>query len=204
MAATEATAAAPTATAAAPVVAVATTGTAQRTLIVYFSASGNTKKVVTELANQIGATPGHEVTTVELKDTKERTGAMGFFRSTFDTWSGSVTTLAPDDPSLADLGRYSTLVLAGPIWWYTLCTPVLTWVRNRRADLVAANKAGTLKIALLSTQGSNGHLKALAALKTELAGADVHADTVYNEKDIKNDAYKTHLTQWTSAQLFKA
>ncbi|KAH3759391.1 hypothetical protein Pelo_8799 [Pelomyxa schiedti] len=172
------------------------------TLVVYFSASGNTKKVVAELARLVAAAPGNDVTVVELKDTKERTGFFNFFKAGYDAMVGNVTVLAAEDPALADLSRYHRVVMGGPIWAWTLCTPLLTWARARKADLVAASKAGT-RLALVSTQGGSGHDKAVVHLKAELAGADVAADVVCNQKDLDNDSFKIILSHWVPDILLK-
>ncbi|KAH3732057.1 hypothetical protein Pelo_17109 [Pelomyxa schiedti] len=184
-----------------------TTPAVTRILIVFVSLMyGNTRKAVTELSKLISDTPGHVATVVELKDTRERTGFFGVVRSCYDTYTRNITTLAPEDPSLADLSYYNHIVIGGPVWGYTMCTPVLTWVRTRKPDIIAAINGGS-RIHLLSTQRSSGHVTALRDLRTELqgttTGSEVSGDVACCQKELDNDSYKAKLSQWASDNLFK-
>eukprot|EP01105_Mastigella_eilhardi_P011992 TRINITY_DN2758_c0_g1_i2.p1 TRINITY_DN2758_c0_g1~~TRINITY_DN2758_c0_g1_i2.p1 ORF type:complete len:123 (-),score=45.06 TRINITY_DN2758_c0_g1_i2:59-427(-) len=118
---------------------------------------------------------------------------MGLLRSTYDCWTGATTTLvASDEKKLAD---YAVVLLAGPVWWYTLCTPLLSYVKEKAAELSGK------RLVLLSTQGGSGHEKALAALRRELPKADVFADVSFLEKDINNGDFKAALHTFVCKQF---
>ena len=100
-----------------------------KTLVVYFSASGNTERVAKAIADAAGAdtfeiTPVDEYTSDDLNWTK----------------SGSRVNLEHDDESLRDVpltdtevpnwDDYDTVFIGYPIWWGIAAWPVNNFVKN--------------------------------------------------------------------------
>ena len=107
---------------------------------------------------------------------QNRAGILAYFDMTLECFSHVTTKLTPEGGGTPmDLAGFSRIILAGPIWWYTLSVPLLTWVRRNKAALTGK------RLALMSLQSSNGHVKALQALKAEVPEAIVFADVFFNE-----------------------
>ena len=78
-----------------------------KTLIVYYSRTGNTKAVCESLAKEIDAD------IVEIKDLKNRMSKLGIIGGMFRTILGMRTKIFPEK---IDMTNYSSVVLSSPIW----------------------------------------------------------------------------------------
>ena len=112
---------------------------AGKTLIVYYSLQNHTK----DIAERIQKMTGGEL--YEIK-TKEKIDTAPWFYLTlkkqlaeqkYPVLSGN----------LPDFSKYDTIFVGGPVWWYTVSTPM-------RAFLQQADFAGK-KVVPFTTQGSN-------------------------------------------------
>lgn len=114
-----------------------------KTLIVFYSRSGRTRKAAQALSVLLGA---------DLEELREpgvdRSGVGGYLRSGRDALAKTGPELAPlaHDPAAYDL-----VILGSPVWAFTLCPAV-------RAFLAASGKA-VRKAAFLSTHGGGGPAK---------------------------------------------
>ena len=97
-----------------------------KTLVVYYSRTGNTKKIGAEVAAALGAD------VEELMDGKNRTGPIGFVMSGREAMKKEPVALKPLDHDPAD---YDVVVVGSPIWAGTICTPVRTFLRQHRDSL---------------------------------------------------------------------
>jgi len=97
-------------------------------LVAYYSRSGNTRQVARALASRLGAD------IEEVRDTKDRSGILGFIISGFDATVGRLTSLEPlkNDPSTYDL-----VVVGTPVWNGSVSTPIRTYLVQNRAGLRA-------------------------------------------------------------------
>jgi len=78
-----------------------------RTLVVYYSLTGNARTVATELANGLAAD------LEELRCSRYVQNIWGFMRAGYDNWKGRLPSIEPLQHSAA---RYEQVVIAGPIW----------------------------------------------------------------------------------------
>ena len=78
-----------------------------KTLIVYYSRTGNTKAVCESLAKEIDAD------IVEIKDLKNRMSKLGIIGGMFRTILGMRTKIFPEKIDMTD---YSNVILSSPIW----------------------------------------------------------------------------------------
>lgn len=99
-----------------------------RILVVYYSRSGNTRRVAQALASQLGAD------IEEIRDTKDRSGVLGFIIAGSDAARGRLTQLESlrNDPSMYDL-----VVVGTPVWSGSVSTPIRTYLVQNRARLRA-------------------------------------------------------------------
>ena len=91
-------------------------------LVVYYSRSGNTRRLARELAVALDAD------LAEIFEPRARAGLFGFIRCAFDAWRLRF----PPVEVLPDAARYRTVVLGGPIWIGRLAAPVRSYARELR------------------------------------------------------------------------
>ena len=94
-----------------------------KTLVLYYSLTGNTKAVAEEFANRLGADI-EEIVCVNPYDTNFQACIA---RCLQDREAGIVTEI---EPVKADLSKYKTIFIGYPIWFGTYTPPVATWLAN--------------------------------------------------------------------------
>lgn len=98
-------------------------------LIVYYSRTGNTRAVVAVIARRIGA----EVE--RIADKRSREGSLGYYKCTMDQ---TFNLSPPLKPMRTDPSQYDIVIVGGPIWGSTCCTPIRTFLKGVRGRLVKA------------------------------------------------------------------
>jgi flavodoxin len=131
-----------------------------KTLVVFYSRTGRTRVAAMELARQLNA---------DVEELHEmhggRMGARGCVLAGRDAWLGRSAPLAPlrYDPSGHDL-----VVIAGPVWAFTMCPAVRAYLTLCGAKL--------RRFAFLCTQGGKGAGRAFIRMAALLDRAP--ADTL--------------------------
>ena len=95
-------------------------------LVVYYSRTGNTRRVATELAT-LG-----DWDIEPLIDTKNRRGPVGYVRSLLDSIFARTTHLAALRHDPAD---YDLVVVGTPVWSSSISAPVRTWLQEHAGKL---------------------------------------------------------------------
>jgi len=143
-----------------------------KTLVVYYSRSGNTRKIAEELASVLKAD------VQELKDGKSRNGPIGFLMAGREAMKKTPVEL---QPLAHDPAAYDAVVVGTPVWASTVCSPVRTFLEQNRSSLK--------KVAWFCTSGGEdptGAEKAFAAM-TEASGATPAATLGLGRVALKND-----------------
>ncbi len=96
-----------------------------KTLILYYSRTGNTRLCSEALQKALGAD------VLEIKDRKNRAGGWGFFTGAIGSLFNVHTKIEPLHP---DLAPYSNIIIASPIWTGTLSTAIRTLIDKNRWD----------------------------------------------------------------------
>jgi flavodoxin len=94
-----------------------------KTLVVFYSRTGNTRL----LGNELGAALGAHVE--ELTDRKNRHGVMGWLSSGSDARRKRLADL---EPPVHDPSAYDLVILGGPVWASTICSPTRTYALAQR------------------------------------------------------------------------
>lgn len=105
-----------------------------KTLIFYYSRTGNTKVACEALARALSAD------LIEIKDGADRSGGWGFFTAAVSAVFNMQTVIEPEHPNLAP---YSRIILAAPIWSGRLATAIRT--------LIAKNRFNGKKVGIFTT-----------------------------------------------------
>ena len=118
-----------------------------RTLVVFYSYTGTSRRLVQLLCSQLGWPSG------EVVEERARSGASGALRCVADSLLRRQPPIRYQGPDPADFG---TVVLVSPIWAYRLASPMRSFVADRRDDLQ--------QIAVLSVMGGSGAPNAVAEI----------------------------------------
>jgi len=92
-----------------------------KTLIVYYSRGGNTKKAAEDLAAELGAD------LAEIREDRPRKGLFGFLRSGMES---SFKKIVPYRPLTADPAKYERVIVATPVWAGNLSSPMRSYLND--------------------------------------------------------------------------
>lgn len=150
-----------------------------KTLVAYFSASGNTKNKAEMIADGLGA---------DLYEIKPKTPYSNEDLDWMDKKSRSSVEMNDKKfrPELADkdanIGDYNKIVLGFPIWWYVAPTIINTFLENY--DFTGK------KIILFATSVGSSFGNTVSELAPSAPGADIIEGKIVNSKlstaEIKN------------------
>ena len=111
-----------------------------KTLVVFYSRTGITKKVGEALAAKLGAD------IEEIKDTVNRSGAKGYLLSGRDAMRRKLTTLEPQSKNAFE---YDLVVIGTPIWAWNMSAPIRTYVTEQKNNFK--------NVAFFCTMGGSGN-----------------------------------------------
>ncbi len=143
-----------------------------RTMVVYYSRTGNTKCIGDELAAALGAD------VEELRDGKNRAGPIGFLLSGMEAKLKTPVQLEALRHNPAD---YDMVVVGSPVWANSMCSPVRTFL--------AQHKTALNRVAWFCTSGSIDPKYAARgfAAMTEATGLTPVATLALGQRDIRDD-----------------
>lgn len=95
-----------------------------RTVVVYFSRSGNTALTARHVARRLGAP------LFEIQATAYRLGLQGWSRAMLDARKHEADIV----PRTIDLSEFTTVYLGAPIWLYSPAPPIWDFVEHNRFD----------------------------------------------------------------------
>ncbi len=136
----------------------ASCGTKPRTLVLYYSQTGNTKAVAEEIANRLGADIEEIVAVNPYNPDFQAT----IQRCLQEREQGVTPEI---QPIKADLSKYDIVFLGYPVWFGTYAPPVITWLNS-------VNLTGK-KVVPFCTFGSGGLESSVAELRKCQPNADV-------------------------------
>ena len=143
-----------------------------KTLVVYYSRTGNTRKMGEEIAATL------EADIEELKDDVGRSGPIGFVRSLREAESGALVHL---EPLLHEPKTYDLVVVGTPVWVWTMSSPVRTFLLTKNL--------GTARVAWFCTlgAGSQSFKESCFQSMTNETGRTPVATLGFSMKDLKRD-----------------
>lgn len=142
-----------------------------KTLVVYYSRTGVTRKAAKTLAGALQAD------VEELIDTKSRKGPIGFAGGVKDALMKKAVPIQPPQTNPAD---YGLVVIGTPVWANTMSSAVRAYLSEYAKNIK--------KAAVFCTTGSSGIEKTNADIADMLAG-DTIASAGFLQKDVKQDKH---------------
>ena len=142
-----------------------------KALVLYYSFTGNTKKIAEEIASRLQAD------TERLEDVKSRSPGIGYLWMVLQVIFKTPAKIRPLSKALAD---YDLVILGAPVWAGAMAAPMRTLIKRRGGDVG--------KLAVFCTEeGSGGEavLKNMAAL----CGKTAVAEMIVLDKEIKSGAF---------------
>jgi flavodoxin len=152
-----------------------------KTLVAYYSMSGNTRT----LAEEIRLTLGADID--EIREPRQRRGFTGVIRALFDALRQREP---PIEPPTHDPAGYDLLVLGGPIWAGRLASPVRTYAHRYATQAP--------HIAFFCTEGGNGGARAFAELERLIARAP-DATLEVDARRLKPEGHREALQRFAAA-----
>ena len=133
-----------------------------KTLVVYFSASGTTRKIA-EMIAEVGDFSLYEITPKELYTSDDLNWMNKKSRSSVEMSNKKIRPEITDTD--AHIKEYDTIILGFPIWWYVAPTIVNTFLE--KYDFSGK------KIVLFATSGGSGFGNTVKELKPSAPGAEI-------------------------------
>ncbi|MFO7535045.1 MAG: hypothetical protein R6X19_05085 [Kiritimatiellia bacterium] len=142
-----------------------------KTLVVFYSRTGRTRTAAQKLARLLNAT------VEELREAGvNRAGAVGYWRAGRDALMKRSSEL---EPVGADPATFDLVVLAGPVWAFTVCPALRSYLAKQGRVIRRA--------AFLCTQGGSGAPRAFAEMEA-LLGQPPAATLVLLDQEIAREA----------------
>ena len=142
-----------------------------KTLVVYYSRTGVTRKVAEELAEQLGAD------LEEIHERKSRRGVLGFLGGAWDALRKKSSSI---EPARCDPADYDLVLIGTPVWAGTMATPARSYLTERGRAIRRA--------ALFCTHGGGGAGKAFRHME-ELCGRSPTATMSLRGKAVQQDQH---------------
>ena len=152
-----------------------------KTLVVYFSRTGHTRRVAEGLARALEGNTG------AIRERRSRSGFFGYQRSLFEAVTGRDAAIDPAHPSPVG---YDLVLIGTPVWGWRLSSPVRAYAR-RHAKRIR-------RCAFFCTMGGSGDRRAFAELEA-LLGRRPEATLALTEDEvarIDGDAVGAKITRF--------
>jgi len=152
-----------------------------KTLIVFYSRTGCTRRAAHELAAQLGAD------TEELREAADRSGPGGYLLAGRDAMQKRPAVL---QPTTRQPGDYDLVIIGTPVWAFTMCPAIRTWLSRESGRMRRA--------AVFCTQGGCGAERTLREME-QMLGRPPVARLILRDKDIRGGGCVDARTTFTAA-----
>lgn len=149
-----------------------------RILVLYFSRTGTTLAVGTEIASRLDAD------VQALDDRIKWSGFLGAINAGRMTLFGGLSRLKP---LTVDLTSYGLIILGTPVWASRPSVPLRTFLQERKAELP--------HLAFFCTQDGNGGERVMAAMTT-LATKSPVATLIVTKSDVRSGASDRQVSEF--------
>ncbi|MFZ2310682.1 MAG: flavodoxin [Patescibacteria group bacterium] len=153
-----------------------------KTLIAYYSRTGNTARVAKDLATQLGAD------SEEIIDQKNRSGIWGWLIAGRDGMKKRLTEISNPVHNPAD---YDLVILGSPVWGWDMVPAVRTYLDK--------GKGNFKEMALFVTSGNTDVAKIISSFE-EVIGKKMKASAGFNTVELKSEtSYREKLAAFVQS-----
>jgi flavodoxin len=145
-----------------------------KTLVVFYSRNGNTRKMAQLIAKDLGA---HLEEIIDLKD---RRGLKGWLLGGRDASTGALTQIK----TFADPSDYDLVIVGTPIWAWNATPAIRTYLSQFKTKIK--------RVAFFTTSSSSSPDKTIAFMES-FSGHKSVASTGWTEMEIKSQSYQSKL-----------
>jgi flavodoxin len=149
-----------------------------KSLVVYYSRTGNTKFIAETIAANIGAD------TEEIVDLRKRSGPIGFLSGGKDATQGKETEIGETKRSPKD---YDLIIIGTPVWSSSPTPAIRTYINH--------NDLSGKKIAIFLTAKKQNQ-KALEKTKAMLSNSQLSGELMLEEPLNKKEESEKTITAW--------
>jgi len=152
-----------------------------KSLVVYYSRTGNAKFVAEKIASELKAA------TEQVVDLKNRRGWLGFLRAGYDATRGKETKIEKTQKLPKD---YDLIVVGTPVWNSRLTPAIRTYLKQ--------NNLSEKKVAIFSTNEGRGNEKTLAMIRSLIPRGNIVGELGVS-KALENQAdTESKISAWCS------
>lgn len=151
-----------------------------RTLVVYFSRTGNTRMVAHRIAAAMSAT------LEEITERTDRRGLRGYLRSGREAGRGTRAEIVRTD---TDLAAFDLVIVGTPVWRASVSSPVRTWLEDHAAELPS--------VAFFCTLGGFGSTRAFRQMSALCSRRPV-ATLAAPERQLRGPGLAAAITDFTA------
>jgi len=149
---------------------------ASRTLVVFYSRSGTTRRIAQTLSEAL------KCDLEEITESRPRTGFLGYIRSLLEARRKLPSVIAPKH---RDVSSYDLVVIGTPVWAWSLSSPVRAYLTATASQLP--------EVAFFCTLGARGSESTFAQM-TALVGKRPRAVCAITQRDALSASYVERLT----------
>lgn len=142
-----------------------------KTLVVYYSRGGNTKKVAEAISNAF------KCDIEEIIDTKNRSGIWGWIIAGRDATLGNLTKIKD---IMKQVESYDLIIIGGPIWSWNVCPAVRTFLVQYMDQIK--------KAAFFCTEDGSGGDRAFRNME-KVSGKSPVAKMIIKARDVTSGKY---------------
>ncbi|MBD3314109.1 hypothetical protein GF345_06720 [Candidatus Woesearchaeota archaeon] len=148
-----------------------------KSLVVFYSRTGTTRKVAEDIAEALNAD------TEEIIPERDRKGVMGYLVSGKEATQKKAAEIKKTEK---DPSKYGLVVIGTPIWGWNLSSPVRAYIQQ--------NKSKINKAAFFCTMGGSGDRTAFEDMRKEVKKPV--ATMSLKTKEVADDSYKDDVKEF--------
>ena len=162
-----------------------------RVLVVYYSRTGNTKRVAEALVETLRQRKCNP-TLEEIVESKNRNGLLGWLRAGTDATLSKETEI---EEMKSDVSEFDVVVVGTPVWAFTATPAALTFLRRYGRKIK--------KAAFFCTLNAKGAKRALARMR-KVSGKEPLAEAAFYAKSIKKGDFAKQVEDFAQSLIEKA
>ncbi|MBN1871556.1 MAG: NAD(P)H-dependent oxidoreductase [Candidatus Omnitrophica bacterium] len=149
-----------------------------KSLVVYYSRTGTTKKIAQAIARNLGGD------IEEIIDKKDRRGPTNYLIAGKDAATKRLTEI---DDTKKDISSYDIVVIGTPVWAFTMAPAIRTFITRHKESLK--------NIAFFCTQGGAGSKRTFKDME-ELCGKRPVEVLEATTKEVMKDMFKQKISEF--------